>query len=217
MNRKKVILIIVIVVLIIIIVISMFILNDNNRPTTFSKEKLEQFQQDQENLDTIVANQDINNCNSLKSRYKAICIKKIAVNKTEEALCSKIGEDNGETWGMDQECYLEIAIKKNRIDICNKLINGAKKNSCISAIALNLNKLEMCSLINQSISSGKADRYLCYSGLARINKDILICANIDILVDKDWCIIEVAVVSNDILICDKIKDSFTNSRCLSKF
>lgn len=211
--------IIIAVVILIIILIGVFIIFQLNspKPLTITLEEVQQFNQDKANLENSIKSLDINNCQGLDSRDKAVCIKTIAINLSNSDLCSEIGKEDGKNWGQDDECFLRIAINKNDITLCNKIRQAAKKDGCLREIAINLNDINICKSFDQVSDGSKADAFLCYSGIAKTNKDITLCDNLNEIANKEYCIIEVAVALNDSSICNKISDSFIQETCKNKF
>lgn len=188
---------------------------NNSQSITITQEDLQEYQEEKAQMESALESQDIGNCVGLASRNKAICIKNIAVSKSDELLCEEIGRDDGKTWGVDQECFKQIAVQKTDLVLCDRVNNGAKKNSCIIAIAIQTKDVGLCEQVDGDIASGKGDIYLCYTNLAKVNGDVSMCDKVVESSDRDWCITEIARSSGNLILCERIEDSWIKSRCVS--
>jgi len=107
------------------------------------------------------------------------------------------------TGNKRDECYIKIAVEKNKGLLCNQIENVEIKDKCYLKIAINLEKDSLCERVsdNNKVSLCKAV----------ISKDYKLCENLRSL--KDNCYAAIATLLAKSSLCGKIEDKILKEQC----
>jgi hypothetical protein len=177
-------------------------------------------------------------CSSVEN--STFCYYKAGVVFEDPDLCSLAGGAN-----LKDECYMNIALENKNADVCNSINKSDNKIRCLAATN---NDPDLCQQITDTLqqtyciqdtaSTQQAaeactmlpydndyNRNICYSKIARINKDVSYC---DIICDepvdenrcessrvswRDSCYMKVGIVSVDESICSQISNNDEKNYC----
>lgn len=109
---------------------------------------------------------DVDYCEDIKIIHRKIHCKAFIEKKPE--LCENLNQ--WKDW-----CYQDYGINRRDEEICKKIENKDKRNSCLGVATLNV---ELCKDINE------VDKFICIVNLAEFTKDKKLC---ELLVDKERC------------------------------
>lgn len=109
------------------------------------------------------------------------------------------------TSGWRYECYLDLAIEKKDLSLCDKSLS---QNYCYREVA----KLKKESILCEKISDS-FNRDSCYLGVAEARKEVDLCEKISDLKAKNFCFYAIAEATKNPNLCEKIRSNHRRERC----
>lgn len=144
-------------------------------------------------------------CDELENPLKReVCIKDLALQSLQTNVCRKLS-----IFSKDS-CINEIAVKTNKLDLCNEIENELRRNECIKIISINLNEITACNAItdeNRTID--------CYYRIGLQKKILDSCLKISPtsygIFKRDECIFSIATEQKNVDLCNLISLSYVSS------
>lgn len=154
------------------------------------------------------------------------CIKDVALNATDEAMCSKIDAQYRE---MRDGCYDSIAFELRNGEICLKISDIGKRDSCIYDVAKKTKKADWCRYVSGSFVGETYIRDDCYveagGGSAAVCGNLIDakraqecyaktaeCGKIILDENRSQCYYTLAKNSKDYRVCLSIPDNYSDLR-----
>ncbi|MEM0360121.1 MAG: hypothetical protein QXK06_02150 [Candidatus Diapherotrites archaeon] len=152
-------------------------------------------------VNRLVFSTDVNQCAGLTIAYeKGKCYSFVARNTSNPSVCELLEGDNSiqDTATTSKEnCYYFLAEgKEENLWLCQKILDKDYKSSCISLIAINSRKTEYCDMLQQDNNVWFQQ---CYSGVAQIEKNPVLCEKISDKQMKNYCL---ALATGDSSYCN---------------
>jgi len=150
-----------------------------------------------------IAKEDYTICYDIKGNYKDICFDKIARTKLSVELCKRV-----ETTHQQTACISYIAAEKEDVKVCDEIL-GNDWNRCINEVAFVTGDPEIC--------KKSKSKDICYSALARKNKDPALCEEMVDDDSADDCLEELAFTTKDPKICLRMWSNEEAYSCVLAF
>lgn len=98
-----------------------------------------------------------------------------------------------------EQCYIELAVDKKDITICDKFLSGSPKmTGCYFQTIVKNKDLQV------NVCSIAQDKNDCYATFANINNDISLCDNLSDALLKDRCYQVMLIDNKDYNACNKV-------------
>lgn len=173
---------------------------------------------------------DITLCDEFGDESKDYCIWDMASLYKNESICERLENVSFGGKGKDS-CYRIIAIDKEDLALCEKILdqerreycisiikkdtslcenisNESDRDSCYNSFAWNIENLDICNKISKN-----SRREFCYKIVAQISLNQSICDKLSISARKELCYNVVAIEKRDSSICEKIGDQYGKDAC----
>jgi hypothetical protein len=151
-------------------------------------------------------------CEKIKIQStKADCYVAMADINKDVNFCEKIYAQDGVITDKKDECFGKMAKTLLSVDLCDKLSNSLGKSDCYNLMSNLLENPAVCSKLfnSEQIQSCKSVQM---SNAAK-DKNLSICGKFLDNLDKDYCLIQVAITNHDYSICQSVQDIKYKASC----